>query len=215
MFAAPVKLVESDVTNVPNYGTGVAPYFLSLGLYVGGIMAANILPLARRKDAKNGTSHFVNKLFLFYALGIIQTIIVDLVVLYGFKLQVVSEPRFYLYSLLVSLTFQTIVATLASVFGMIGKFIAITLLILQLASCGGTFPWQLNSPFMQGLGKILPMTYSVQGFQDIISIGDWSFLGKQVLILLGYAVVVAAVKWVVTVARNNQSAANAGGASAH
>ena len=65
MFSEPVQLVESNLSNVPNYGTGITPYFLSLAFYVGGIMAANILPLGRRQDLMvNGTQHFINKLGL-------------------------------------------------------------------------------------------------------------------------------------------------------
>jgi putative membrane protein len=48
------------------------------------------------------------------------------------------------------------------------------------------------------------MTYSVRGFQDLISIGDWSFLVKQVMILLGYLVGMAIVKWIVAVVRDRK-----------
>ena len=67
MFSEPVQLVKSTVSDVPNYGSGIAPYFLSLAFYVGGIMASNILPLGRRQNMKvSGTVHFINKLGLVY-----------------------------------------------------------------------------------------------------------------------------------------------------
>ena len=35
MFASPVKVKTEKLAEVPNYGTGFTPYFLSLGLFVG------------------------------------------------------------------------------------------------------------------------------------------------------------------------------------
>ncbi|MBA2871932.1 putative membrane protein [Anoxybacillus calidus] len=204
MFSQPVKLVESKLTDVPNYGSGIAPYFLSLGLYVGGIMGANILPLVRREEI-SGTAHFINKLGLFYSIGLIQTAIVDTLILCVFKLHVTSIPLFILFSLLVSLTFMTFILMLATVFGLVGKFAAITLLILQLATCGGTFPMELNAPIMRSIGQCLPMTYSLRGFQDVISLGDWSQLQQQTLILLSYLVGAALIIWVTCLIQNRKS----------
>jgi putative membrane protein len=204
MFSQPVQLVESKLTDVPNYGSGIAPYFLSLGLYVGGIMGANILPLVRREEI-SGTVHFINKLGLFYSIGLIQTAIVDIVILCVFKLHVTSIPLFILFSLLVSLTFMTFILMLATVFGLVGKFAAITLLILQLATCGGTFPMELNAPIMRSIGQYLPMTYSLRGFQDVISLGNWSQLQLQVLILFSYLVGAALIIWVTCLIQNRKS----------
>jgi putative membrane protein len=200
MFAEPVQLVESKMTNVPNYGSGIAPYFLCLAFFVGGIMAANILPLGRRQepDIRGGT-HFVNKLGLFYTIGFIQTAIVDTIVLLGFKLQVTSVPLFLLFTLLVSFTFLTIILMLVNVFGLVGKFAAITLLILQLATCGGTFPTQLSSPVMREIGQCLPMTYALRGLQHVITLGGNAQIGNHALIMLGYLAGAAFIGLVATV----------------
>jgi putative membrane protein len=206
MFSQPVKLVESKLTDVPNYGSGIAPYFLSLGLYVGGIMGANILPLVRREEI-SGTTHFINKLGLFYSVGLIQTAIVDTLILCVFKLHVTSIPLFILFSLLVSFTFMTFILMLATVFGLVGKFTAITLLILQLATCGGTFPIELNAPIMRSIGQLLPMTYSVRGFQDVILLGDWSHLQLHTVTLLSYLVGAAFIIWVTCLIQNRKSSA--------
>jgi putative membrane protein len=197
MFAEPVKLVKSTVSDVPNYGTGIAPYFLSLAFYVGGIMASNILPLGRRQDLKvNGTVHFINKLGLVYSIGLIQSIIVDMVVLFGFKLHVASTPMFILSSVIISFTFMTFILMLVTVFGIVGKFAAVTLLVLQLATCGGTFPGELSIPLLREIGQILPMAHSLRGLQDVISLGDWSQLQEQTLILICYLIVAAGIAWI-------------------
>ncbi|MGV2686871.1 hypothetical protein GNF82_21655, partial [Clostridium perfringens] len=45
MFAGPVQVEEHKVNEVPNYGTGFAPYFLSLGLFVGALLCTIIMPI--------------------------------------------------------------------------------------------------------------------------------------------------------------------------
>lgn len=197
MFAEPVQLIKSNLSNVPNYGTGIAPYFLSLAFYVGGIMASNILPLGRRQDLKiSGTVHFINKLGLVYSIGLIQALIVDTVVLFGFKLDVASVPMFILSSVIVSFTFMTIILMLVTVFGIVGKFAAVTLLVLQLATCGGTFPRELNTPLLRVIGENLPMAHSLQEFQEVISLGDWSQLQTQTWILIGYLAFAGGIAWI-------------------
>ncbi|PLS02021.1 YhgE/Pip family protein [Neobacillus cucumis] len=197
MFSEPVQLVESEVSDVPNYGTGIMPYFLSLAFYVGGIMAANILPLGRRQDIKvNGTVHFINKLALKYVIALIQVLFVDLIVLFGFKVDVANVPLFILSSIIVSFTFMTFILMLVTVFGVAGKFMAVTLLVLQLATCGGTFPGELSNPILSKIGNVLPMAHSLRGFQDVITLGDWMQLQQQIFILLIYLIAAAVIGWI-------------------
>ncbi|OKO53075.1 phage infection protein [Bacillus toyonensis] len=197
MFSEPVQLVKSTVSDVPNYGSGIAPYFLSLAFYVGGIMASNILPLGRRQNMKvSGTVHFINKLGLVYLIGLIQALLVDVVVLGAMKLEVASVPLFVLSSIVISFTFMTFILMLVTVFGLVGKFAAVTLLVLQLATSGGTFPGELNVAVLSKIGQFLPMSHSLRGLQDVISLGDWSQLRMQILILLCYLVVAGGIAWI-------------------
>ncbi|TMU85105.1 YhgE/Pip domain-containing protein [Bacillus sp. BHET2] len=196
MFSNPVQLVKSNLSEVPNYGTGIAPYFLSLALYVGGIMAANILPLGRRNDLRvNGTTHFINKLGLVCSIGFIQALIVDIVLLFGFHLEVVNIPLFVLSSVIVSFTFMTFIFMLITVFGFVGKFLAVTFLVLQLATCGGTFPRDLNAPIMRAIGENLPMAHSLSSFQEVITLGDFTQLTHQLWILFAYLSVAGGIAW--------------------
>ncbi|MGE7758633.1 YhgE/Pip family protein [Peribacillus sp. NPDC097895] len=197
MFSEPVELVQSNLSEVPNYGTGIAPYFLSLAFYVGGIMASNILPLGRRQNLKvTGTVHFTNKLGLVYVIGLIQALIVDAVVLLGFHLHVASVPVFILSSIIVSFTFMTFILMLVTVFGVVGKFAAVTLLVFQLATCGGTFPGELGMSVLTKIGQFLPMAHSLQELQEVISLGGWENLRTQIWILLAYLVSAAIIGWI-------------------
>ncbi|MGW8424065.1 YhgE/Pip family protein [Peribacillus simplex] len=197
MFSEPVQLVQSNLSEVPNYGTGIAPYFLSLAFYVGGIMASNILPLGRRQNIKvTGTVHFTNKLMLVYVIGLIQALLVDAVVLLGFHLHVASVPVFILSSIIVSFTFMTFILMLVTVFGMVGKFAAVTLLVFQLATCGGTFPGELGMSLLTKIGQFLPMAHSLKELQEVISLGGWENLRTQIWILLAYLVFAAIIGWI-------------------
>ncbi|MGG0788850.1 YhgE/Pip domain-containing protein [Peribacillus simplex] len=197
MFSEPVQLVQSNLSEVPNYGTGIAPYFLSLAFYVGGIMASNILPLGRRQNLKvTGTVHFTNKLMLVYVIGLIQALLVDAVVLLGFHLHVASVPVFILSSIIVSFTFMTFILMLVTVFGVVGKFAAVTLLVFQLATCGGTFPGELGMSLLTKIGQFLPMAHSLKELQEVISLGGWENLRTQIWILLAYLVFAAIIGWI-------------------
>ncbi|WHY55680.1 YhgE/Pip domain-containing protein [Peribacillus simplex] len=197
MFSEPVQLVQSNLSEVPNYGTGIAPYFLSLAFYVGGIMASNILPLGRRQNLKvTGTVHFTNKLMLVYVIGLVQALLVDAVVLLGFHLHVASVPVFILSSIIVSFTFMTFILMLVTVFGVVGKFAAVTLLVFQLATCGGTFPGELGMSLLTKIGQFLPMAHSLKELQEVISLGGWENLRTQIWILLAYLVSAAIIGWI-------------------
>ncbi|WP_144513406.1 YhgE/Pip family protein [Bacillus sp. FJAT-22090] len=196
-FSEPVILEQKNITNVPNYGSGIAPYFLSLALFVGGIMASNILPLGRRKEPLvNGSQHLVNKLGLVYTIGFVQAIIVDIIILSVFKLEVASIPLFALSTIVVSLTFMTFILMLITVFGLVGKFLAVTFLVFQLATCGGTFPMELQNPILGTIGQWMPMAHSLKSLQEVISLGNWHELQNQLFILGAYLVVAGIIAWV-------------------
>jgi putative membrane protein len=187
MMADPVKLDKEEVNKVPNYGTGFAPYFLSLGLFVGALLLSIVFPI---RDAvvkpANGFSLFASKFGIMAGVGVIQALIADGILLYGLELQVQSVPRFILFSILTSLTFIALIQLLVSVLADVGRFIAILILIFQLTTSAGTFPLELIPNFLQHFNAFLPMTYSVQGFKAVISSGDYSYMWHNGMILVSY-----------------------------
>jgi putative membrane protein len=190
MFSRPVQVVENKLNEVPNYGTAMTPYFLTLGLFVGGLIASNIITFTRRpKQDVSGGAHFVNKICLFLSIALIQTLIVDAVMLFGFGIQVFSVPKFLLLSALASFTYAACIFMLVSLIGPLGRLAAIFLLVAQLASSGGTFPLQLAPAFVQYISKGLPMTYAVQAFRSVISTGDWSQYWHNTTALLWFLLV--------------------------
>lgn len=194
MYAQPVKLVESNVNAVPNYGSGFAPYFISLGLFVGALILTIVLPLVQSPDPMaSGWSRFASKTLLFLSVGVVQALLADVVVLHILGLQVQNEGLFVLFSIITSMTYMLIIQSLVTTMGNPGRFIAIVLLILQLVSSGGTFPVELTPSFMQVIGPWLPMTYTVQGFKAVISSGDFGVMWSKVGILAIFMVIFAVI----------------------
>ncbi|WML27862.1 YhgE/Pip domain-containing protein [Neobacillus sp. OS1-33] len=189
MMADPVKLDKEKINHVPNYGTGFAPYFLSLGLFVGALLLSIVFPLRDTAVAPaNGFNWFSSKFSIMAGIGVFQALLADVILLGGLGLDVQSVPKFILFSIMTSLAFIALIQLLVSVFADAGRFIAIVILILQLTTSAGTFPLELIPNFLQHFNAILPMTYSVQGFKAVISSGDFSFMWQNFMILLGYLI---------------------------
>ncbi|MGG1634083.1 YhgE/Pip family protein [Paenibacillus sp. NRS-1760] len=196
MFSDPVKLDVEKVTKVDNYGTGLAPYFLSLGLYVGA-MLLTIVYSVREPAVRpvNGWSWFLSKALTLALIGTIQALIADAALIYVLKLEVQSMGLFVMYSILTSITFMMIIQFLVASMGNPGRFIAVILLIFQLTSSAGTFPIELVPGWLQKVSPFLPMTYSVKGFRDIISSGDFSSMAGYVAIMAGIAILFAVLSY--------------------
>lgn len=190
MFADPVKIKETKVAPVSNYGTGFAPYFVSLGLFVGALLISILFPLKETTHTpKNGFQLFMSKFVVLAIVGTIQALIIDVILLKGLNIEVQNVSYFVWFSILTSIVFMVMVQLFVSVFGDAGRFIAIIVLILQLTTSAGTFPLELIPDFLQHFNAWLPMTYTVSGFKSIISTGDFSFLWWNVKILFIFALV--------------------------
>ncbi|WP_162617468.1 YhgE/Pip family protein, partial [Bacillus pseudomycoides] len=192
MFASPVKVETEKVTEVPNYGTGFTPYFLSLGLFVGALLLSIVFPLREAVGIpKSGFSWFVSKFGVLLTVGVIQALVADAVLLLGLGVEVQSVPYFILFSIITSLSFIALVQFLVTTFSDAGRFIAILTLILQLTTSAGTFPLELIPKPLQIFNAWFPMTYSVSGYKAVISSGDYSFMWQNAGILMMFIVLLS------------------------
>ncbi|MBS4218109.1 YhgE/Pip domain-containing protein [Bacillus sp. FJAT-49711] len=184
MMGEPITVNKKAVNKVPNYGTGFAPYFLSLGLFVGALLISIVFPLREPAQfPKNAYHWFVGKFGVIAIVGVIQSILADAIMLYGLKIEVESIPLFILTTIITSLTFIALIQFLVTLLGDPGRFIAIIILILQLTTSAGTFPLELIPRQLQPFNAFLPMTFSVQAYKAVISSGDFSFMWHNLGIL--------------------------------
>ncbi|EJQ54095.1 YhgE/Pip domain-containing protein [Bacillus mycoides] len=192
MFASPVKVKTEKLAEVPNYGTGFTPYFLSLGLFVGALLLSIVYPLRDTVGVpKSGFSWFISKFGVLLSVGIIQAIVADVILLFGLGVEVQSIPYFILFSIVTSLAFIALIQCLVTAFGDAGRFIAIITLIIQLTTSAGTFPLELIPKFLQPFHAWLPMTYSVSGLKAVVSSGDFNFMWQNIGILMIFIVLLS------------------------
>ncbi|PFB62252.1 phage infection protein [Bacillus anthracis] len=192
MFASPVKVKTEKMAEVPNYGTGFTPYFLSLGLFVGALLLSIVYPLRDTVGVpKSGFSWFISKFGVLLSVGIIQAVVADIILLFGLGVEVQSIPYFILFSIVTSLAFIALIQCLVTAFGDAGRFIAIITLIIQLTTSAGTFPLELIPKFLQPFNAWLPMTYSVSGLKAVVSSGDFNFMWQNVGVLMIFIVVLS------------------------
>lgn len=187
MMGEPVEVENHPMNKVPNYGTGFAPYFLSLGLFVGALLLSIVFPLREPASRpKNGFSWFIGKFGVVAIVGILQSLLAVVIMLYGLEIEVKSVPLFILTTFVTSMVFVALIQFLVTLLGDPGRFIAIVILILQLTTSAGTFPLELIPHELQWFNALLPMTYSVQAYKAVISSGDFSFMWHNLGILGGF-----------------------------
>lgn len=194
MYAEPVQVKEQKISEVPNYGTGFSPYFLSLGLFVGALISTLVVPLRGSSVADaSAWNRFVSRALAFTGMGLAQSLMASLLVLYGLGLEVKSVPLFFLFSFVTSLCFMFIIQALVTWLENPGRFLAILMLIFQLTTSAGTFPLELIPDWMKAFNPLLPMTYSVSGYKAVVSTGDFSHAWNQLAVLAGFGVVFLAL----------------------
>ena len=63
--------------------------------------------------------------------------------------------------------------------GSVGQFLGLVLMVLQLVTAGGTFPWQTLPAPLAALHHVLPMGYVVDAMRQFMYGGDLSRAGPR------------------------------------
>ena len=167
----PVALDNTAVNPVPNYGTGFAPYFIPLSLWIGAIMMFFVIPVKVDKEEEDASkfSKVLGKFISFATVGVLQALLVSFIVLGFLGLKPTSVIGFIGTNIFLSLVFVAIVQCLILLLGDAGRLISIVFLILQLTGCGGTFPLEVVPKFFKGINPFMPFTYAVEALREVIS----------------------------------------------
>ncbi|QGL60413.1 DUF3533 domain-containing protein [Latilactobacillus sakei] len=196
MFAAPAELKHSNYSYVPNYGHALAPYVLSLALFVGAIVFNFAFPIRKvSMTGQSATAWYLSKISVGALVAVGMAIIEPgLMMIAG--LNVDHPAQFFLVSIMFSLTSMAIIMFLSMTFDNPGRFLAMVLLMLQLGGSGGTFPMEITNHFYNVIHPFLPMTYSILGFRQAITsgLGNGQVL-QTVFTLLLFMVVALILLW--------------------
>ena len=200
MMSAPVSLEEHEYSHVENYGTGFAPYFISIALWVGALMTTFVLRVMDRRAILNGMNPLKSALISltpFVIMGVAQAIILMGVVQGALKFQIDNVGAFYALGIIASIVFMAIMQMIMVVFRMPGRIVAIVLLMLQITSSAGTFPVQMTPAFFRAVHPYLPMTYSIMGLRQAMSGKNSGAITSSIGILVLFGVIAIAITSIV------------------
>ena len=187
-MANPVKSETTKRGDVPNYGYALAPYVLSLSLFVGAIALNIIYPIRKTfAEQENAFRWWLAKASVTGMAAFIQATILMLIMVYCLGLVPDHPVNFIGAIYLTSFVYMSIVSLLVIVLDNPGRFLAMVLLVLQLGSSEGTFPIQTANGFFQAVNPLVPMTYSIRALRQAISGGlGSSFYSDSMWVLAGF-----------------------------
>ena len=168
-LAGPLSLSKTDNDHVPVNGIGMAPYMISVALFVAALSTNMIfakLPSGRHPESR--WAWFKSRFEINGVIAVLAAVLV-----YGgvhlIGLTANHEMRTLFLIIIASLTFMSMVTALTTWNSRLGAFFSLILLLLQLASSAGTYPLALTNDFFKNVNPWLPMSYSVSGLRQTIS----------------------------------------------
>ena len=175
MISSPVSIGSTDTARAAGFGEGFAPFFIPLALFVGALITWLLLrpvpPRALATPASGWRAAFAGFLPAL-AIGVGQVAIMLSVIHYGVGLQFCHVTGTVAFTLLIVAAFLALQQMLNAVFGpAAGKVAILALLMLQLASSGGTYPVETTPLFFRVIHPLLPMSYAVSGLREVITGG--------------------------------------------
>lgn len=166
---SPVKVNESEITDMNNYGQSFAPFIIAVSLFVGAVAFSVIFPINRSSENyKNALAMSVSKLIIISVQAVISTAVVASIIQFMFDFPIDEPIKFYGIMILWAFSALLFVTLLVSLMGNIGKFITIILLIIQLSASAGTFPIETAGGLYQAIHPILPMSYVIAAMREAI-----------------------------------------------
>ncbi|TWS20966.1 YhgE/Pip domain-containing protein [Tsukamurella asaccharolytica] len=186
-IGGPVSLDAQHENRAPNFGTGMAPFFLTLALFFGALVLWMVFrPLQNRAIAAEVLA--IRVVMASYlpaaAIGLFQAVILYCVVRFGLGLEVAHPIAMVFFMMGLSLTFIAFTQAVNALVGpAVGRVLIMALLMLQLVSSGGMYPVETTARPFQILHTYDPMTYGVNGLRQLILGGIDNRLWQAIAVL--------------------------------
>lgn len=187
MFVSPTSTDEESFSVVDNNGTSMAPYIISVALYLGAMAFCLFYPLYDKKDKpKNGINYWLNKSVILLMVSTLQATLAITALIVVNHLAPINVVATFFIAWISALCFMSFASLLKVVLNEAGSFIALIFLILQLSGSSGVYPIELTNSFFQAIHPYLPMTYSIEALKQTLSIGaKGTGIGQYTMVLLG------------------------------
>lgn len=180
----PIKAETKEVNKVSSYGTAFSPLFISIALWVGSLMLFMVLYFDKEKrfgllgiDSKKR----VKRTLAYHGLASVSGLILGILLQLLLDFSITNVLLYYVSIILIANCFLAIVEFLIETFGDIGKFIALIILVLQLAAAGGTFPIETVTKGFRWLHPLLPMTYTINLLKESLISVENNLLTQNML----------------------------------
>lgn len=208
----PVEFKTEEYGKVDSYGIAFTPLFLCIGLWVGALMAYVVLYYDHDERFGIFGMNAKNKILqnlIYLGLGAAEGLLTGWLLKAGLGFEVQNMALYYGSSILIGITFMSIIQFLIRNFGDIGKFLALIILVLQLAAAGGTFPIETIDKAFQAVSPYLPMTYSIKLLREVLVPTASNFKGTYIGILVGIIAVTMLITFVVDIINKRKNEENA------
>ena len=203
----PVEFKTEAYGEVNSYGIAFTPLFLCIGLWVGALMCYVVLYYDQKHRFgildHNSKNKFIQNI-VYIAIGAVQGVIVGALLKLGLGYEVQNIGLYYFASILIGITFTSIIQFLIRNFGDVGKFLALIILVLQLAASGGTFPVETIDKGFQAVTPYLPMTYSIKLLREILVPTATNFKNNYIMILIAITIFTLAVTYIVDIVKSKK-----------
>ncbi len=194
----PVKVDENNINPINNYGSGLAPYFLPISIWLGAVFMFLIIKIkSNGYEEMNNVQLVLGKFIPYAIIGIVQTLLLGWIVL-GLGIKPSKPIMLFSFLVIMALSFDSIIHSFMSLFGLVGEGLAVILLVLQLCSDSGTFPIETLPNFFQTINPYLPFTYAVEGIREVLFAVNinYSILQKDALMLTIFGLIFMAINMI-------------------
>jgi putative membrane protein len=199
-MADPVTLDMHFMHRAATFGTGFAPFFLPLALFIGALIIWMLLTPLQTRPIVNGLGAVRVVLASFWPgllVAACQVLVMYAVVHVGVGLHARHALATVAFLVLIAAAFLALIQAFNAVFGVaVGRVVTLAFLMFQLVSAGGIYPVETTAKPFQILHPLDPMTYAVNGLREVVVGGVDARLGVAVVVLGGVrAASLAASAW--------------------
>lgn len=174
-LSAPVAVDREPVYEVSSFGVGMAPFYATLALWIGALIASVLMKTNVEDEYLGEDSDFTrNQAYLGrYAtmalLGLAQSTFLVLCLIFFLEINPAHPFLLMGATWVISLVFMLIIYTLVISFDSAGKAISVLLLVFQVSSAGGAYPLPLLPEWFQSISPWLPATYAIDALRSAIA----------------------------------------------
>lgn len=203
----PVTLNTETVNEISSYGVAFSPLFISIGLWIGCLMMYIVLYYDKEERFKILSISNENKLqrtLTYHGLITLSAIILGIILQLLLDFDITNIFLYYVSIILIANAFMAIIEFLIVNFSDVGKFLALIILVLQLAAAGGTFPIETVTKGFRFLNSFLPMTYAINLLKEALVVIEGSLLTKNLLIVIMIFIVFFGINIVLDITRQKK-----------